>query len=300
MITVFTPTYNRRAKIGRLMKSLRQQSCHNFEWVIVDDGSKDGTITEANMMMSMVHEFPIRYFLQKNGGKHRAINRGVREARGDLFFIVDSDDTLPYTAIETIIKEYAGVEADKSFAGVAGYMCDMKGNHTEGTWPQDRYDATPLEIRFLHGITGGFAAAFRTDVMRQFPFPEFAGEKFCPEALVWNRIGTRYKIRYFNRCIYSCEYQPDGLSSRTAELLRHSPRASMLYYAELFHSRIPLVRKLRAAADFWRFTPLHLVRDAHSHKMLNPISLTTWPLGLIMGLHYKRQESKNIQPNQIP
>lgn len=287
MITVFTPTYNRRARLGRVMTSLRQQSCHDFEWIIVDDGSKDGTITEADMMMSIVHEFPMRYFLQKNGGKHRAINRGVREARGELFFIVDSDDTLPYTAIETIKKEYSEVSAHTSLAGMAGYMCDMKGNRMGGSWPHDRYDASPLEMRILHGIAGGFAPVFRTDVMRQFPFPEFEDEKFCPEALVWNRIGSRYKIRYFNRCIYSCEYQHDGLSSRSVEMRRNSPRASMTYYAELFHSRIPTVMKLRAAANFWRFTPPHLVRDAHSHKMTNPISMAAWPLGLLMRLRDK-------------
>ena len=53
---------------------------------------------------------------------------------------------------------------------------------------------------------------FRTDVMREFPFPEIEGEKFCPEVLVWNRIARKYKLRYFNEAIYVAEYQPEGLT----------------------------------------------------------------------------------------
>ena len=48
------------------------------------------------------------------GGKHRAINRGLREARGELFFIVDSDDYLTSDAIETIEKRYESIQGDES------------------------------------------------------------------------------------------------------------------------------------------------------------------------------------------
>ena len=43
IVTVFTPTYNRAHTLGRLWKSLKSQTCYQFEWLVVDDGSQDET-----------------------------------------------------------------------------------------------------------------------------------------------------------------------------------------------------------------------------------------------------------------
>ena len=90
LITVFTATYNRANTITRLFESLKNQSFKNFEWLIVDDGSTDYTeaIVES---FDPLGDFPIRYIKKENGGKHTAYNIGLNEARGSLFFNVDSD-----------------------------------------------------------------------------------------------------------------------------------------------------------------------------------------------------------------
>ena len=103
-ITVFTPTYNRAHLLPRLYKSLCAQTCKDFEWVIVDDGSVDDTKSIIDGFIND-NSITIRYFCQENGGKHRAINRGVKEAKGNLFFIADSDDTLPEKSIETVLNQ---------------------------------------------------------------------------------------------------------------------------------------------------------------------------------------------------
>ena len=111
MITVFTPTYNRAYCLGNLFNSLCSQTYTDFEWLIVDDGSTDNTksLVEGFCCNSNIN---IRYVYQKNGGKHRAINRGVAEARGELFFIVDSDDTLPGDSLETISVYAQGINSN--------------------------------------------------------------------------------------------------------------------------------------------------------------------------------------------
>ena len=102
MITVFTPTYNRGNLLKRLYDSLCNQSFKDFEWLIVDDGSKDDTETViANFIAQQ--KLVINYLKQENGGKHRAINKGVKEAKGEYFFIADSDDRLPKEALMLVV-----------------------------------------------------------------------------------------------------------------------------------------------------------------------------------------------------
>ena len=83
MITVFTPTYNRAYIIDQLYQSLLRQTCHAFEWLIVDDGSVDNTKELIAKWCEAGNPFPIRYFRQENGGKCRAINKGLDLAIDD-------------------------------------------------------------------------------------------------------------------------------------------------------------------------------------------------------------------------
>ena len=99
LVTVFTPVYNRKNLIGNLYQSLLSQTYKNFEWIIVDDGSTDD-IDEIIKSYQNEDRILIRFIKQENGGKHRAINNGVLHAKGELFYIVDSDDYLTKDSIE--------------------------------------------------------------------------------------------------------------------------------------------------------------------------------------------------------
>ena len=267
LITVFTPTYNRAHLLTRLYESLKAQTCQDFEWIIVDDGSTDNT---EEVVQSWLHpasppqsplkwgsaefcSFPIYYIRQPNGGKHRAINRGVQEAQGELFFIVDSDDKLPVDALERISHYYNQINNDNRFAGVCGLRCYYDGGKVGGEQPFDTIDCDMLDIRVRYHIKGDMAEAFRISVLKEDPFPEFEGERFCPEALVWNRIAQKYVMRYFYENIYECEYQPDGLTSKIVKIRMNSPIASVTHYQELNSYDVPLKEKVKAAINYWRF-----------------------------------------------
>ena len=79
IFTVFTPTFNRAYTLPRVYESLKSQTFKNFEWLIVDDGSSDGTADLVKMWQNE-GALTIRYFYQINRGKHIAINRGVSES----------------------------------------------------------------------------------------------------------------------------------------------------------------------------------------------------------------------------
>ena len=269
LITFCTPTYNRVALLPILYNSLKSQTNQNFEWIIVDDGSTDGT-EELVIKWKEQNSIRIRYFKQQNGGKHRAVNRGLKEAKGDLFLIVDSDDWLSPDAVEWILHNALPIMEDCSIAGISGIRISPDGRPIAKGLPETPVDTSAVSIRVDHKVTGDLVEVFKTEVFRKYPFPEFDGEKFCPEALVWNRITEKLNIRYFNKGFYISEYLPGGLTSKITKIRRESPNATMTYYAELYHSSIPLKWKIRTAINFWRFA---LAPYRAEFKMLSPLSL---------------------------
>ena len=255
MITVFTPTYNRGNLLNRLYQSLCKQIYKEFEWVIVDDGSRDNTasIVELIQKKHLRNEFPIRYFNKENGGKHTAINLGVKKAQGELFFIADSDDFLPADSLLIVHEEWDKIKHDDSFLGLSGVDADAKGNIIGSGLPKEYIDCHAWEISTVYKVTGDLKEVFRTEVLRQFPFPEIKGERFCPEVLVWVRMARHYKMRFLNRIIYIADYQPNGITSAISRLRMNSPIGSMLTYSELVHYPIPFKDKLRNSINYWCF-----------------------------------------------
>jgi len=253
-ITVFTPTYNRAHILSNLYVSLKQQTFKDFEWVVVDDGSSDNT---ESIIQQFVQEkiLDISYYKQVNGGKHRAVNHGLQVARGDLFFIVDSDDQLPPDSLQQVDYYYSTIEGDPSFAGVCGMKAHFDGRIVGAEYPFEILDSNSLDFVHKYKHYGDKAEVIRTEVFRQFPFPDYPGEKYCAESLVWNRIARQYKMRYFKRTIYLCEYLPDGLSQAFVKNKRKSPTYATQICSELLTSDVPFKVKIKNAISFWRYAP---------------------------------------------
>ena len=254
-ITILTPTYNRASLLPRLFDSLLRQTNKDFEWIVVDDGSTDDTReVVANLKEKCGGAFPMGYVYKANGGKHMAINIGAERARGELLFIADSDDLLTDDALETVANSWHDISDDKSFAGIAGLDIAMDTREVIGSGlPQEHIDCNAIDIRYRHHVTGDMKEVFRTEVLREFPFPEFTGERFCPEQLVWFRMARRYRLRYINKPIYIADYQPDGITAGITRARLRNPSASMLTYAELTECPVPFLVKVKAAINFWRF-----------------------------------------------
>lgn len=230
-ITVFTPAYNRGYIIEKLYRSLQRQTFTDFEWLIVDDGSKDDTEERVHQFQAAENPFLIRYIKTENGGKHRAVNRGVQEARGELFFIVDSDDYIADDALKKIHDVESSIPKEEKhfFAGI----CGLKG-YPDLSVIGTSFDGIFLDIctldRIANGITGDKAEVFYTDILRRYPFPEFEGEKFLTECVVWDRIAAdRLKLRFYNHISIVCNYLQDGLTVNLDKHIQASPRGHALY-----------------------------------------------------------------------
>ncbi len=284
-LTIFTPTYNRAYCIGRLYESLCRQTCRDFEWLIVDDGSTDDTESLVNTWLAE-GRITIRYIKQLNGGKHRAINRGVKDAKGELFFIVDSDDWLIPDAISRIMFHFNSISENNEFVGVCGLKATPDGKRVGGECNFGILDCSSLDFRCHYNIKGDMAEVVRTAVLRLFPFPEYENERFCPEALVWNRIALKYKFRYFYEKIYICEYLPDGLTAKITKLRYESPVASTQYYSEYTRMPVPFAQKIKGAINYWRFW---LCKSTAKKPSLSLCLWWLFPVGLVMHLNDLRK-----------
>lgn len=241
-ITVFTPTFNRGYLMNKLFHSLNSQTNKHFEWLIVDDGSIDQT-GELVETFKELADFEIRYFYQQNGGKHRAINHGLDLARGELFFIVDSDDSLTDDAIEKIFNNYSGIAFDNSFAGIA-----FNRGFSQKRIVGETFEGTYIDCDNLHrvssNILGDKAEVYRTDILKSIKFPEIDGENFMSEVVLWNEVARRgYKLRWFNDIIYFCDYLEDGLTKNSEKILFNNPVAHQMMTKELLQIDFTLKRK---------------------------------------------------------
>ena len=282
MITVLTPTYNRASLLINLYQSLIKQDFDDFEWVIVDDGSIDAT-TDIVDQFIQERQIVIIYIKQANGGKHRALNRGVKEAKGELVLIVDSDDSLPINSLSIIYSHYLDIKDNSSIGGVCGLMAHHDGTIIGERKISSSMNLSSIEMRYKYGFVGDVCEVFKTDVLREFPFPEIENEKFCPEALVWNRIATKYKLHYFNKVIYYRDYLDDGLTSKIVRIRMNSPIASMICYAELNKLDIPFKDKFKAAINYWRFRLCY--NGSGSYPKLFGLWNAVAPLGWLMHLN---------------
>lgn len=252
--TVFTPTFNRKELLFRCFESLKEQTFKQFEWVVVDDGSNDGTdMVIANLQSNA--QFPVRYIWQRNRGKHCASNLASKIANGDLFLTFDSDDECLPNALERLYEFWIQIPLlDRGqFSGVSCLCMTPEGDLIGNNFRSDvvDYKAGDIESRdHEHGERWGF---HRTSIMREFPFPETSGERFIPEALVWNRIALKYRLRCVNEALRIMHYSKDGLSRKMYKIRKDSPSNTLLYYSE--QTRLPhnLLSRWRAGCNYWRF-----------------------------------------------
>jgi glycosyltransferase involved in cell wall biosynthesis len=255
------------------------QTFRDFEWVIVDDGSTDDT-RETVMSWQKEADFPIRYFWQENGGKHRARNRGVREAKGELFFTLDDDDVWVPRCLEIMNEKWDQISAIErhKFAGIAGLCARKDGTIVGASFPEDIFDSDMFTIRSRYGIEGEKCGFQRTAVMREFPFPEIEGEKFVPEALVWSRIACKYRTRFINEVLRIFEPNPHGLTAAGVRLIVESPRGKALAFNELMMMGGPFLVRFRAAVNFAR---------SLMHAGQSPISIissSSKPILVLLGM----------------
>lgn len=197
----------------------------------MDDGSKDNTaaIVEAWKNEGKIH---IRFYVQENGGKHRAHNQGVRRCNTDWFICVDSDDYLTDDAVDIFIKEIG--LAEKEEIGVIFPKYEMQTGFPEKWFKYGEM----VHISDMYFKLGGMietALLLKTEYLKRCMFPEFEGEKYLGEEIIYNELDKIGKLRASDAKVYCFAYREDGLTNRTFYHWKKNPAGMLALLCSRYH-----------------------------------------------------------------
>ncbi len=250
MITVLTPTFNRGGGLQSLWDSLQKQTVKDFEWLVVDDGSTDGT---KNLITKLQEksDFPIRYIYKSNGGKHTALNVGIQTIRSELTFIVDSDDCVTDDAVESILKIHKKYRSQNNICGYAFLRAFPDGKVNGKKFDVNEKIGSYIDVRVNGNDTGADKAeVFKTHCLKEFPFPEYPNEKFLGEDLVWVRMARKYEMVHINKAIYVGNYLEDGLTNNRRKHNIASPVGCMHRAEEFMESDLKTRYRIKGGLQY--------------------------------------------------
>ena len=312
-LTVFTPSYNRRHTIWRTFDSLCGQTCKDFDWLVVDDGSTDGTrdyfksIIHYNVISYEVpvsnnkkgfciegdceYGFKIRYIYQENQGMHGAHNTAYRNINTELNTCIDSDDWMPQNAVEKIVTIWRNKGSDL-YAGLVGLDVYANGEIVGSPF---NADITSVKISSFYecGGAGDKKLVYRTDVINSVPeYPVFEGEKYVGLNYKYILVDERYDLLVVNEPLAIIEYQPDGSSYGMYRQYWNNPKGWMFHRTfEMQHTK-SFKRRLQLC--------VHYVSSCIIAKQYNKILSTPYPImtlfmvpfGIVLYCYVRRKQRK--------
>lgn len=285
-LTVFTPTYNRAFCLEQCYESLVRQTCSDFIWLIIDDGSTDNT--EA-LVRSWINQdkIKIRYKWQENKGMHGAHNTAYELIDTELNVCIDSDDYMTDDAIEKIMTFWNQHGSDQ-VAGIIGLNSNFDHQIIGTTLPDDLKTSTLYDLYYKYKVTGDKKLIYRTELTRKYPYPLFKDEKYVGLAYKYYRLDTDYPLLLMNEIVCRVEYLPDGSSVNMVHQYIKNPKGFSFYRQELM--KLPFVSftfKFRQAIHYVSSSLMsrnkRFIKET-SHRVLTILAI---PLGFTLYAYIK-------------
>jgi len=313
-LTVFTPTYNRAHTLGRVYESLCRQTCDDFDWLIVDDGSSDGTRewVEAlgdkvvgcgtiydwmgkklegeneNHFIIKSQSLSIEYIYKPNGGLYTGYNVAYSSIRTELCVCIDSDDYMPDDAVEKIVKHWKE-KGSFEYAGVLGLDYDItKKEFIGGTFPEGLSEVFfyDLHLRNLH--SGDTKPVLRTELMKEVaPQIGFSEEKNFNPVYLMLQVCDRYPILLLNENFCNVEYQigADSMSQAIWKQYMNSARSfakQRLLEMSLTHNT--LKNKMRVCVHYLSSCLICKEKNWLANSPLKMMTILLSPIGFCLYL----------------
>lgn len=260
LLTIFTPAYNRAHTLHLGYEALLRQTCKDFEWLIIDDGSTDNTRELVEGWIAE-NKIPIRYHYQENQGMHGAHNTAYRLIQTELNTCIDSDDYMPDDAVEKIVSFWKKYGNEK-VAGIIGLDQTIQGNIIGTTFPKELKETTLFGF-YENGGKGDKKLVYRTDIIKQYPeYPIFEDEKYVGLAYKYYCVDEDFPLLPLNEVLCIVEYQEDGSSMNMYKQYWRNPQGFAFYRKKEMMITRNIKRKFIVCAHYvsssimsrnWRF-----------------------------------------------
>lgn len=289
LLTIFTPTYNRARTLGRVYESLCRQTCKEFEWLVVDDGSTDSTREFVQQWISE-KKIPIRYIYKENGGLHTGYNTAYANIDTDLNVCIDSDDFMPDDAVEIIVREWKE-RGTESYAGLLGLDYDaLTGQPIGGLFPEGMTECYFLDLSTKKIHVGDSKPVMRTDLMRKVaPQTGYEGEKNFNPVYMMLQVCDDYPLLLVNANLCNVEYQTtDSMSGAIINQYFNSPRSfSKMRRLEMTLKRSGLRNRMRVTAHYIATSIISGNRRMIRESPKKVLTVAMLPIGLMLYLYLK-------------
>lgn len=229
-LTVFTPAYNRAALLERCYRSLQAQTCKDFLWLIIDDGSTDGTAQAVAAWTAQERGFRIQYVYKENGGLHTGYNAAIEQLETELAVCIDSDDYMPPRAVEQILRHWDAQGSD-AYAGIVGLDFTPDGRCIGDPLPEQKaVNLIDMALGRYSIRRGDRKLVVRSALYKAAaPMRVFPGEKNFNPNYMHMEISRSYDFLVLNQELCTVEYQPEGMTNSMLRQYYNSPRS----FAEL-------------------------------------------------------------------
>ena len=282
-LTVFTPLYNRINTLKRrTYESLKRQTCKDFIWLIVDDGSTDNPYDAIKKWLEKDNGFEIKYVYKENGGMHTAHNTAYENIDTELNVCVDSDDYMPDNAVELIVNCW-NENKNKGYAGIIALDFADSTKKVIGKELPTYKESTTLMGYYNNGGFGDKKLIYRTDIIKATPpYPVFDNEKYVALAYKYHLIDEKYELKILNECVCIVDYQMDGSSTNMYRQYVRNPKGFAFWRKEQMKHSINIKQKFKACIHYVSSSLIaknkHFVKES-PEKFLTVLSI---PIGYIL------------------
>mgnify|MGYP001008421296 CR=1 FL=1 len=286
LLSIITPIYNRENFISLLFENVSSIK-GNLEWIIVNDGSTDNSDKLINKYQ-MEYKLNLKYQKITNGGKHRALNYAMQYVTGDLVIVLDSDDTLSIDCYSLIKEQHSLYSSDDSIAGYIFQKQEISSGYIQKNFSKQRTIKANLYEIINKGILGDKAEVIKTNVFKEYKYPEISGEKFISEGVVWVPMGTKYKFIFVNHPIYYYEYLDGGLTKSGRSLRIKNPIGGLIHAEKYINKNFKLSLRLKYSILFnvyYNFIDKTIRRN---YKKRDVLILLTYLPSLLIYIYWKK------------
>lgn len=277
--TVFTPTFNRSQTLQKSYAALCNQTCKDFIWLIVDDGSTDET-AEIVAEWKKENKIEIIYIYQENAGKQRAVNTGIKNCRTKYFGFLDSDDYYCQDTVENFLKFFSIIENNNHVAGImARRGTDENTPIGSSNLPVGQYIENFDKLIRKYNFYGDTCRAYKTDILKEYLYPNIS-DKFILESVMLSAIDRKYDLLIVNEVFSISKYLNDGYTNNSERLYKKNPYGYALGISMIAAAKRGILRQIKYTMMFtvwcWKYrlkSPYKMAQNKTLFIMCLPFSI---------------------------